>query len=57
MEKNTPIPVEAIDGWSLSLRPIIHETKPLDVTIGSHTNKFVYNIISFLKNHVIIRLS
>jgi hypothetical protein len=57
MEKNTPIPIEVIDGWNLSLRLVIQETKPLNVTIGSHTSKFVFNVISFPKNNVIIGLS
>jgi hypothetical protein len=49
--------IEVIDGWSLSSRLITHETKPLDVTIGSHTNKVVFNVISFPRNVVIIGLS
>jgi hypothetical protein len=57
VKKNTPMPVEVIDGQSLSSRPITHETKPLDVTIGSHTNKIVFNVISSLGNLVIIGLS
>ncbi len=39
VEKNALVSVEVIDGRSLSLRPITHETKPLNVTISSHTNK------------------
>jgi len=54
MENNTPMPIEVIDGRSLSSRPITHETKPLDVSIGSHTNKVVFNDISCLRNHVLI---
>jgi hypothetical protein len=49
--------IEVIDGWSLSSRLITHETKPLDVTIGSYTNKVVFNVISFPINVVIIGLS
>ncbi len=56
MEKNTPMPVEVIDGQNLSSRPIKHETKPLDVTIDSHINKVVFNVISSPRNHVIIEL-
>jgi hypothetical protein len=55
--KNTLVPVKVIDGWSLSSKPITHETKALDVTIGSHTKKVVFNVISSPKNHVIIGLS
>jgi hypothetical protein len=49
--------VEVIDGQNLSSRPITRETKPLDVTIGSHVSKFLFNVISFPKNHVIVGLS
>jgi hypothetical protein len=42
IEKSTPMLVEVIDSWSLSSRPIINETKALDVTIGSHTSKVVF---------------
>jgi hypothetical protein len=56
VEKNTPMPVEVIDGQNLSSRPIKHETKPLDVTIDSHINKVVFNVISSPRNHVIIEL-
>jgi len=56
MEKNTLVPIEVIDGRNLSSRPFTHETKPLNVTIHSHTNKVVFNVISSLRNHVIIRL-
>jgi hypothetical protein len=57
MEKNTPMLVEVIDGQNFSLGPFTHETKPLDVTIGSHTNKVVFNVISFPRNLVIIGFS
>jgi len=57
MEKNTQMPVEVIDGWSFSLGLVTHETKPLNVTIGSHTNKVVFNVISSLRNPIIIGLS
>jgi len=33
-----------------------HETTTLDVTIGFHTNKVVFNVISSPRNHVIIEL-
>ncbi len=57
VENNTLVSVEVVDGWNLSLSPITHETKILDLTIGFHTNKAVFNVISFLRNHVIIGLS
>jgi hypothetical protein len=50
MEKNTLMPVEVIDGRNFSSKPVAHETKPLDVTIGSQTNKVVFNVISSPKN-------
>jgi hypothetical protein len=56
MENNTLMLIEVIDGQSFSSRPITHETKPLDVTIGSHTNKVVFNVISCPRNYVIIGL-
>jgi len=57
VEKNTPVPAKVIDGRNLSLGLVTHETKPLDVTIGSHTNKVVFNVISSPRNNVIIKLS
>jgi hypothetical protein len=57
VEKNTLVPIEIIDDQSLSLGPITHEIEALDVTISSHTSKVVFNVISSLKNLVIIRLS
>ncbi len=53
MEKNTPMHVEVIDGWSVWLGTITHETKPLYVTIGSHNNKVIFNVISSPRNRVI----
>ncbi len=46
-----------IDGWNLFSRPITHETKALIVTIGSHNNKVVFNVISSTTNPIIIKLS
>jgi hypothetical protein len=53
--KEHTVSVEVIDGQNLSL--VTHETKPLNVTIGSHTNKVVFNVISSLRNPIIIGLS
>jgi hypothetical protein len=50
MENNTLVPIEVIDGQSFSLKLITHETKVLQFTIGFHTNKVVFNVISFPKN-------
>jgi hypothetical protein len=57
MDKSTPGPVEVIDGRNLSL--VTYETKPLlgRFTIGFHTNKVVFNVISSLRNPIIIGLS
>ncbi len=57
VENNTLVSVEVIDGQSSSLGPVTHETKPLNVTIGSHTSKVVFNVISSPRNLVIIKLS
>ncbi len=57
VEKVTPVAVEVIDGWNLSSRPIMHETKALIVTIGSHNSKVVFNVISSPTNPIIIGLS
>jgi len=57
MEKNTPMLIEVVDGQKNSLGLIARETKALDVTIGFHTIKVVFNIISSPRNHVIIGLS
>jgi hypothetical protein len=51
------VSVEVIDGQSLSSGLVTHETKSLDVTIGSHTNKVVFDVISSPKNYFIIGLS
>jgi hypothetical protein len=56
MENNTTMSIEVINGWSLSSGLVTHETKPLDVTISSHTNKVVFNVISFPRNPIIIGL-
>jgi hypothetical protein len=56
MEKSTPMSIKVIDSHSLSSRLVTHETKPLDVTIGSHISKVVFNVISSPKNLVIIGL-
>ncbi len=57
VEKNTLMLIEVIDGQNLSLGPVTHETKPLNVIIGSHTIKVVFNVISSPRNLVIIGLS
>jgi len=56
MKKNTPMLIEVIDSQNFSLGPTTHETKTLDFTFGFHTNKVVFNVISSLRNLVIIGL-
>jgi hypothetical protein len=56
VEKSTLVLIEVIDGHSLSLGPIAHETNALNVTISFHINKIVFNVISFIRNIVIIGL-
>jgi hypothetical protein len=51
------VSIEVIDGQSLSSGLVTHETKSLDVIIGSHTSKVVFDVISSPKNHFIIGLS
>ncbi len=56
VEKGTLVLVEIIDGQRLSSGLLTHETKALDVTIGLHISKVVFNVISSLRNLVIIGL-
>jgi len=48
--------IKVIDDQNFSLGPITNETITLDFTINSHTNKVVFNVISFSRNIVIIGL-
>jgi len=57
VEKNALVQVDVIYGRSFSSCWITHEIKALDVTIGFHTSKVVFNVILFLKNIFIIALS
>jgi hypothetical protein len=57
MKKCTQVRIEVIEGRRLSWRLVTHETKPLNITIGFHTSKVVFNIISSPKNSIIIGLS
>jgi hypothetical protein len=36
------MPIEVIDGRSLSSRAVTHETTTLDFAIGSHTSKVIF---------------
>jgi hypothetical protein len=57
VKKNTLMPMEVIDGRRFSSRPVTHEAKALGVTINSHTNKVVFNVIPSPRNPIIIGLS
>jgi hypothetical protein len=46
--------VEVINGFFLEL--ITHETKALEITIGSHISKFIFNVISSVTKVIIIGL-
>jgi hypothetical protein len=48
VEKVTPVAIEVINGWNFSLRPIMHETKALMVTLG-HTVAKVFSMSSHLQ--------
>jgi hypothetical protein len=57
VKKVTLVIIEVINGWSLSLGPIMHETKVLMVIIGSHNSKVIFNVISSPIIPIIIGLS
>jgi hypothetical protein len=46
VKKSTPIPVEVIDGRTITSGAITHEKTPLELCIGKHAEKIVLNIIS-----------
>jgi hypothetical protein len=57
VEKATLVAIEMIDDRNLFSRHVMYETKVLMVTIGSHSSKIVFNVISFPTNLIIIGLS
>jgi hypothetical protein len=57
MKKSTLITMEVINGQSLSLKHMMHETKALDITIKTHINKVAFNVISSPTNPIVIGLS
>ncbi len=57
VEKATQVAIKMIDSWNLFSKPIVHEPKTLMVTIGSHSSKVIFNVISSSTNPVIIGLS
>jgi hypothetical protein len=54
VEKVTLIGVEIIDGWIFFSKPMTHETKALEITIGPHSSKVMFNVISSPNNPIII---
>jgi hypothetical protein len=56
VKKMTLIGIEIINVRNISLGPMTHETKVLDITIRSHFSKVVFDVISSSKNPIIIGL-
>jgi hypothetical protein len=56
IKKSTPVPVEVIDGRTIASGAITHETTPLELCIGKHTEKIVPNIISTPHHPIILGL-
>jgi hypothetical protein len=56
MKKTMLMAVEVIYGWSLSLRFMMHRTKALEITIGSHWSKVIFNVIPSSTNRIVIGL-
>jgi hypothetical protein len=56
VKKITPMAMEVIDGRNFFSSPVMHEIKELEITIGSHTSKVVFNVISSPTNPTIIGL-
>jgi len=56
VKKSTLIPMEVIDGRTITSSAITHETTPLELRIGKHASKIVLNIISTPHHPVILGL-
>jgi len=56
VKKTTLVIIEVSNDWNLSLGPMTHETKVLEINIGLHLSKVVFNVISSLTNPIIIGL-
>jgi hypothetical protein len=56
VKKSTPVTVEVIDGRTIASGAITHETTPLELYIGKHTEKIVLNIISTPHHPIILGL-
>jgi hypothetical protein len=56
VKKSTPVLVEVIDGRTIAYGAVTHETTPLELCIGKHTEKIVLNIISTPHHPIILGL-
>ncbi len=56
VKKSTHVPVEVIDGRTIVSGAITHETTPLELCIGKHTEKIILNIISTPHHPIILGL-
>ena len=57
VKKTKPVHVEVIDGRSLVLGDVTHETVLLDILIKDHNSIVTFNVIKSPSNPVILRLS
>ncbi len=56
VKKSTLVPVEVIDGRTIASSAITHETTLLELCIGKHTEKIIFNIISTPHHPIILGL-
>jgi hypothetical protein len=56
VKKSTPVLVEVINGKTIASGAITHETTPLELCIGKHTENIVLNIISTPHHPIILGL-
>jgi hypothetical protein len=56
VKKSTPVLVEVIDGRTIASGAITHETTPLELCIGKHMEKIIFNIISTPHHPIILGL-
>jgi hypothetical protein len=56
VKKSTLVLVEVIDGRTIASSAITHKTTPLELRIGKHAEKIVFNIISTPHHLVILGL-
>jgi len=56
VKKSAPVPMEVIDGRTITSDVITHETALLKLRIGKHAEKIIFNIISTPHHPVILGL-